>query len=211
MPIRRSSPGTFPSFAAMKKNEMRLGCVIMASGLGRRFGGNKLMAPFLGKPMILHALQATSGLFDRYTVVTRHADVAQLCRGENVHVILHDLPHRSDTIRLGLQNMIGEIDGCMFCPGDQPLLSRESLMRLLDAFAHEPECIHVLGDGMPAIFPAWSFDALLHLPQGKGGNYVRRMYPEQVRSTKPLFDEELMDADTTEALEILEAYAKQQR
>ena len=29
-----------------------LGCVIMASGLGTRFGGNKLMADFDGQPLI---------------------------------------------------------------------------------------------------------------------------------------------------------------
>ena len=33
-----------------------LGCVVMASGLGRRFGGNKLMADFCGAPLIANAL-----------------------------------------------------------------------------------------------------------------------------------------------------------
>ena len=33
----------------------KLGCVIMASGLGKRFGGNKLMEDFHGKPMIQRA------------------------------------------------------------------------------------------------------------------------------------------------------------
>ena len=29
-----------------------LGCVIMASGTGQRFGGNKLLADFGGRPLI---------------------------------------------------------------------------------------------------------------------------------------------------------------
>ena len=33
-----------------------LGCVVMASGLGRRFGGNKLLADFCGAPLIANAL-----------------------------------------------------------------------------------------------------------------------------------------------------------
>ena len=42
-----------------------IGCVIMASGLGKRFGSNKLMADFNGKPMIYRILSATDGaLFD---------------------------------------------------------------------------------------------------------------------------------------------------
>ena len=40
-----------------------LGCVIMASGLGKRFGGNKLMADFDGQPLICRALTVTDGLF----------------------------------------------------------------------------------------------------------------------------------------------------
>ena len=53
-----------------------LGCVIMASGLGKRFGGNKLMADFDGQPLICRALTVTDGLFSHRVVVTRHADVA---------------------------------------------------------------------------------------------------------------------------------------
>ena len=81
----------------------QIGCVIMASGLGKRFGGNKLMADFHGKPMIQRALDATEGLFSRRVVVTRHESVAELCWAQNVEVVLHDLPGRNDTVRLGLE------------------------------------------------------------------------------------------------------------
>ena len=50
-----------------------LGCVIMASGLGRRFGGNKLLAELGGKPLLQWVLDATQGMFGcRRVVVTRH-------------------------------------------------------------------------------------------------------------------------------------------
>ena len=70
----------------------RTGCVIMASGLGKRFGGNKLMADFHGKPMIQRALDATEGLFTRRVVVTRHESVAELCREQNVEVKTIHIP-----------------------------------------------------------------------------------------------------------------------
>ena len=38
------------------------GCIIMASGMGTRFGGNKLMAELDGVPLIQHVIQATDGL-----------------------------------------------------------------------------------------------------------------------------------------------------
>ena len=81
----------------------RSGCVIMASGLGVRFGGNKLLAPFGGQPLILRALAATAGLFARRVLVTRAPAVAQLAREQGVQAVLHSLPQRSDTVRLGLR------------------------------------------------------------------------------------------------------------
>ena len=87
-----------------------VGCVIMASGMGKRFGGNKLMADFGGQPMIARILAATGGLFARRVVVTRHGDVAEYCRKQGAEVIAHDLPHRNDTVRLGL-DAVGIVDG----------------------------------------------------------------------------------------------------
>ena len=85
----------------------RSGCVIMASGLGVRFGGNKLLAPFGGQPLILRALAATAGLFARRVLVTRAPAVAQLAREQGVQAVLHSLPQRSDTVRLGLRALRG--------------------------------------------------------------------------------------------------------
>ena len=37
-----------------------VGCVIMASGLARRFGSNKLLADFEGRPLLCRALEVTA-------------------------------------------------------------------------------------------------------------------------------------------------------
>lgn len=182
------------------------GCVIMASGLGKRFGGNKLMADFLGRPMIHRALDATEGLFDRRVVVTRHESVAALCRERNVEVVLHDLPHRSDTVRLGLGAM-GEVDCCMFLPGDQPLLGRETVAMLLERWRENPDSIirpvYEDTEGSPVIFPGWAFEELKNLPEGKGGGVVIRNHPHAVCRVSVTNPFELADADTPETLEIL--------
>ena len=189
------------------------GCVIMASGLGKRFGGNKLMEDFQGKPMIQRALNATAGLFSRRVVVTRHESVAALCRQQNVDVVLHDLPHRSDTVRLGLEAM-GDVERCMFCPGDQPLLSKETIQSLLLSAVSNPEAIWRPccdgAPGAPVLFPRWAFPELAALPEGKGGGAVMKRYPERCE-TLPIADAwELMDADTPEILAELRQYALNQ-
>ena len=185
----------------------RIGCVIMASGLGKRFGGNKLMADFRGRPMIQMALDATEGLFARRVVVTRHEDVAALCREQGIEVVLHDLPHRSDTVRLGLE-ALGELDGCMFLPGDQPLLRRETVARLLDCWRESPDSIvrpiHEDTVGSPVIFPAWAFTELRNLPEGKGGGVVIRNHPHDVLGVSVSDPFELADADTPETLELMQ-------
>lgn len=181
------------------------GCVIMASGMGTRFGGNKLMADFRGEPMILRALEATEGLFAKRVVVTRHDDVAALCKEKNIPVVLHDLPGRNDTVYLGLEALGGDIPGCLFCPGDQPLLRRESVAAMVSLAAREPDKILRLsyGDraGTPVLFPKGYFEELKALPSGKGGSTVIKKYPEQVRTVPARDETELMDVDTAEDLE----------
>lgn len=184
----------------------KVGCVIMASGLGKRFGSNKLMADFCGKPMILHTLQVTRSLQENLVVVTRHADVAKLCQEYGVRVVLHDQPHRSDTVRLGLE-ALGDVDACMFLPADQPLLRPETIELLTAQWKAAPQNIvrpfHEDTPGSPVVFPKWTFEELCNLPEGKGGGWVMKQHADRVKAV-PISDPyELMDADTPETLEIL--------
>lgn len=104
----------------------------MASGVGARFGCNKLMAELCAAPLVGHVVRATDGLFSRRVVVTRHADVAALCETLGAQVILHDEPCRNDTVRLGMEAMDG-CDTVTFVQGDQPLIRPASIAALLRA------------------------------------------------------------------------------
>ena len=141
--------------------------------------------------------------------MTRHADVASLCHAQNVLVILHDEPFRNDTIRLGLDEIThnSDINGCLFCPGDQPLLSRETIINLIDAFLADNKKIirpaFQNTPGAPVLFPSWAFSELFSLPEGKGGGFVAKKYPERIQLV-PVQDEyELKDVDTQKDLLIL--------
>ena len=188
------------------------GCVIMASGLGKRFGGNKLMADFHGEPLITRILDVTENLFIKRVVVTRHEEVAKLCQDRGIPAILHDLPYRSDTIRLGLEAM-PDIDRCIFCPGDQPLLRRETIEFLLQASDREPDFIwRTTCDGTPGspvLFPSWAFGELKHLPEGKGGVFLIKKYPERLRLLNVTDMYELKDIDSpSDLIELLKVAAK---
>lgn len=206
----------------------KLGCVIMASGLGKRFGGNKLMAELKGKPLIQYALDATEGIFERRVVVTRHKEVEELCRRQGVPVVFHSLPYRSDTVRLGLESLGARTDagksgteaeikiappaengleGCMFCPGDQPMLGRETVASLALCAASGKNTIWRAvwngQEGSPVLFPAWVFPELLALPEGKGGGFAAGKHRELVRTVSARSQWELKDVDCLEDLELL--------
>lgn len=193
----------------------RIGCVIMASGLGKRFGGNKLLADFGGTPLIVRALEATEGVFARRIVVTRSEAVERLCLAAGVEAIRHTLPYRSDTVRLGIQSMGEEITHCMFVPGDQPLLRRETVQALtLSAIGDETHIFRTRCGGRagaPVLFPKDLFRELAELPEGKGGGYLANRYPERVRYLEVAGEEELEDVDTVEDLERLLGIRRNQR
>ena len=81
-----------------------IGCVIMASGLAKRFGSNKLLAEFDGKPLLCRAFAVTEGL--HRVVVTRSTEVQALCEKYGIPVLHHAHPLRSDTVQLGLEYLL---------------------------------------------------------------------------------------------------------
>lgn len=216
------------------ENQLAAGCVIMASGLSRRFGSNKLLAEFCGQPMLCRAFAATdTQVLAARIVVTRSAEVKALCEEHGVPVLLHSLPGRNDTVRLGLTALLEQVPGlfgCMFLPGDQPLLCRETVEAMIgiSGWDHETRLerqketereIFRLGfrvrndpsplTGSPVLFEKGLFQELLTLPQGMGGSVLLRKYPAHVHTVYIADRNELADADTPEALAQLEALVRQ--
>ena len=187
--------------------EPSIGCVIMASGLGKRFGDNKLMADFHGRPLISNILDVTGDShFIERIVVTRHQDVQKLCHSLGIPVLLHDLPGRNDTIHLGLSSLMQthHLDGCLFTVGDQPFLTSSSLNRMLHQFSSADQILRLGWNGSggnPVLFGSYYFDELLHLPSGKGGGVLIKKYPENIQLICADSEKELADIDTVEDLQ----------
>ncbi len=189
-----------------------LGCVLMASGNSSRFGSNKLLASFRGEPLICRILSATdTDSIRKRIVVTRSPEVAKLCRQKQVDVLLHAEPYRSDTVRLGL-DAVGSEAGCLFCSCDQPLLTRESIEAMGRAFFAQPAFIYRLSSqtvcGNPILFPKQFYSELRQLSAGKGGSYLIKKYPQQVRLVPAASIYELKDIDTPADLSLLEKEAE---
>jgi molybdenum cofactor cytidylyltransferase len=101
------------------------------------------------------------------------------------------------------------IDRCMFATSDQPLLRKETVAALSLASKNDSNAIWRTScegtHGSPVVFPRWSFPELLDLPEGKGGGFVVKKYPEHLHTVNVRDMYELKDVDSPEDLsELLE-------
>lgn len=186
---------------------MRLGCVIMAAGSSSRFGSNKLLQEFDGKPLYRRALEAVPReRFHRVCVVTGYAPIAELAQTMGFVTVWNDCPELgvSHTIRLGLDGLT-DCDGVLFMTADQPLLTGQTLCRLAETFAEDGGIIAAAHNGKrgnPCLFPCALFPELLALEGDTGGAGVIKAHPELLRLIE-VPAAELADCDTAEALEAL--------
>lgn len=188
-----------------------IGCIVMASGLGKRFGGNKLMADFGGRPMVSWILDLATSCFINVVVVTRNSEVLDLCNERGIKVIFHEFPYRSDTIRLGVESLCNNVTGAVFCVADQPFLSFSTLRRIIGLAEQFPARIWRAGYekalGSPTYFPSKYFDELCNLPEDKGGSFLCKKYPEDTSVFEVDYALELKDIDTRETYDELSCIA----
>lgn len=176
-------------------------CAVMASGLSRRFGSNKLAAELGGKPLLSYSLAlAKLPVFADRALFTRSEETASLCGSFPVEK--HSRPTRAEAIALATERL-GGADGLLFLPADQPFLKEESVCRLLFAFYEHPDRVCRLSyggeGGSPVLFPARLFDRLRHLPPHAGGRSLLCGGEEAI--LVPASDrDELFDVDTREDL-----------
>ena len=184
---------------------MKLGCVIMAAGASCRFGENKLLQDFLGRPLFTRVLDTAKGVFDETAVVTGYAPVKAYAEGLGYRAVENRQPELgiSHTIRLGLE-ALSNCDGVVFVTADQPLLTKQTLQKLAAAFLACPDCIHAVAAegvrGNPCVFPRELFSELLQLQGDVGGGAVIKDHLDRLRLLEVPF-EELMDCDTPDSLE----------
>lgn len=193
----------------------RLGCVVMASGEGARFGGapgEKLVTPLAGTAVLERTLEALPRDLLDVVVVTRWDAVDALCARLGVRCVRAAGPLKSDTVRAGLE-ALGHRAGCLFVTGDQPLLGEGSVRAMAAALTREPSAIVRLAwHGQPAnpvLWPADMLDALARMDNDTGGRALLAGHAEltdRVRLVEAAGEWELADVDTREDLARLEEW-----
>ena len=180
---------------------MRLGCVLLASGFGRRFGGNKLLAQAGGVPLYRRALERLAPLpLARVAVTSQYPQVLELAR--SLGFLALDNPGAAEGISAGIRLGVGAMagmDGVLFAVCDQPWLTTESIQRLLDCFTESSSHIWARSwqgkRGNPVVFPADLLPELAALTGDTGGGAVIRRHPERLRLAQAASPRELADVD----------------
>lgn len=187
---------------------MKLACLLTAAGSGSRFGEDKLLFPFAGQPMGIHALDVLQDSpFDLRVLVTS-ADkeyLIEAAKRRSFAIVINPAPEQgmSSSVRMGTAYICqaDTYDGILYAVADQPYLKAATIQQLIKSFEKEPCCIwapEANGKrGNPVLFPASLFEELLQVAGDRGGRQVIAAHQSLLR-TVTVPPEELKDIDTKE-------------
>ena len=177
--------------------------ILLAAGLSSRMGGDKLLLPYRGKPMLQHALDVLAALpAEEKIVVTTQARLGEVGIPGGIRAVIN--PHPEDglsgSVRLGVLSATG--GWYLFMTADQPLLGLTDIQPILDGAADsEIGIVHpVIGGSpcMPSLFSARFRAKLLSLTGDMGGRAVRDAHPGACLGITPTNPGNFLDIDSLE-------------
>lgn len=182
--------------------------ILLAAGESRRFGGNKLLCEFEGKPLYRHMLEVLCVLADRrgdvdLRVVTQYEDIAEVAEMKGVSVSWNDRSYLGITssLKVGVLDAehVGQGDFYAFFAADQPHLKIDTIEGFIEGFLESGKsmgCLSFEGRwGNPCIFHGKYRDELLALEGDMGGKQLFLTYPGEVFTWEAGMKLELVDYD----------------
>ncbi len=173
----------------MSTRRSTLHALILAAGASRRFGSPKQLVRLDGQSLVQRAVGHASGLLGAAVTIVLGAHAAQIAEtlppGSAGTLINRNWQEGiSSSIRLGVQRLPGACDGVLLMLADQPLVTGETLRRLITAWRRQPRQIiasrYGSVTGVPAIFPRWCFGDLTALRGDQGARLIIRRYADHV-------------------------------
>lgn len=149
----------------------RSAAVVLAAGMGRRFGGTKQLAEIDGRPLVAHAVAAALEADVHEVVVVLGHDAERVRRAvpedPRVRTVVNPDPAQglAMSLRHGVAAVRPDVDRLVVLLGDQPGIDPTHVRRVLDAVdGHEAARTRYRdGAGHPVAFPRAVFDRLRSL------------------------------------------------
>lgn len=185
--------------------EKKIAIALLAAGDSRRFGSNKLVSSFNGKPMYRSLTDQLAllpeSLFARKILVTQYEEIAADLGQQGYVVVRNTQCERgiSHSIYLALKILPDEIDAVCFAVCDQPWLQGatiEAFMRAWRSSGRGIGCLSFQGrTGNPVIFSRKYFPELFILIGDVGGKTVLKKHLDDVFYFEIENKKELLDID----------------
>lgn len=183
--------------------------ILLAAGAGIRFGGDKLLAEFEGRPLVEHALSMLGDASVDETVVVVGGEAGRLrkvCEAYEVRVVENRewAKGQSTSVRAGLRAMSPDTRAAVVLLADQPLVGTEAVERLVEAFEGGAKVAVAAYGGKrrnPVLFAREVWPLLLEELSGdEGARAVLRDHPELVAEVACDGVGDPVDVDTREDL-----------
>ncbi|EPB8183939.1 nucleotidyltransferase family protein [Clostridium perfringens] len=182
---------------------------MLASGNGKRMGGNKLLLDFCGKPLVEWVIKNVSSIgFNEVVLVYRDNKVKEIAQKYGISTIYNKRANygQSESIKIALKKSSDLSHGYMFFTGDQPLLKREIIRKMIQTFNENGGIVIPRVNGQnksPTIFSSYFKDELMDLKGDIGGRPIIKNNLDKVSFVNFHSDIEFFDIDTKEELEYL--------
>jgi molybdenum cofactor cytidylyltransferase len=128
--------------------------VVLAAGLSRRFGRQKLLEPVEGRPLVLHTVDAAraAGLDPLIVVVSPDPGLRRALRGLPIVVAENPNPEAglASSVRIGFRAIADApllVDSAVVLLGDQPRVRVDAIRALVESTAPQPLLVAAYADG----------------------------------------------------------------
>jgi molybdenum cofactor cytidylyltransferase len=172
-----------------------------------------MLLPYKGKPLIRHTVDASLSSNVDGVVVVINQDIKGLLREATVpgvnKIFLNDRASEglSSSVKAGLMVLPTEVEAAVFLLGDQPLISKDEINRLVEVY--RGGCIKPIYQsayrgkkGHPVLFQRKMFNDLLDIEGDSGGRSVIQKYQSSVMQIE-MGKEYPFDIDTVKDYERL--------
>ena len=181
--------------------------VVLAAGLSRRMGVQKLLLPFAGKTVIAHIVdQILAGAVDEVHVVVGHEGerVRRELSDRNVSAVTNP-DYKSgmlSSVRCGLAALPQECRTVLVALGDQPSITSSLIGQMIRGFAATDKSIlvpfHDGRRGHPVLFSGVYRDEVLTCYDGVGLRGLLHAHPDEVFELSVSTSSVLSDMDLPE-------------